>query len=374
MIPGIVNKAMDRAHGTERRLEGVDSQYDNQLYSGTPKTAALPSWLSALKPNKGHATAAGRALGVGDIIGAPAGGVASGISKAVERKLFGQDFGTRRDPLGVAGTKMLESAGSELGKSGVGLLRDIANKAVEAAGKAGDNAARTAIIGDLKKNDSVLANADNKTLMEAYHTMTRFAPVLSTDKNAVRSFLRQAVMSGSGPDFNTIALLGRAEDSVTGDKRKHGAAISSGLAELLPALGRGALIGAGTGAVSGAVADDDDRLGGALKGALTGGALGGIGSALHGHLTREPKIPGYQGATADVRPKHPNKWSPGLGQNVNVGTPNMGNPNAVKGWREPTTRVDPDGIPSGVPDVRWVPPDAHQMLEDLQRWRPDQLV
>jgi hypothetical protein len=55
-----------------------------------------------------------------------------------------------------------------------------------------------------------------------------------------------------------------------------------------------ALAGAGVGALGGAVADDDDRLGGALKGALTGGALGGIGGAIGGHTVPTP-IPAENG-------------------------------------------------------------------------------
>ncbi len=134
----------------------------------------------------------------------------------MQKKLFGQELGQRQDALGIGGRKAIESAGSEIGKSSVGLLRDIANKAMEAMGHAGDQSAREAILGDLKRTDSVLANADDATLMEAYHSMTRFAPTLSTDKNAVRSFLRQAVMSGSGPDYMSIKLLADAERAVTG--------------------------------------------------------------------------------------------------------------------------------------------------------------
>jgi len=48
--------------------------------------------------------------------------------------------------------------------------------------------------------------------------MTSVAPFLSRDKNAVRSFLRAAAMSGSGLDFNTIKLLAEAERAVTGKR------------------------------------------------------------------------------------------------------------------------------------------------------------
>ncbi len=41
--------------------------------------------------------------------------------------------------------------------------------------------------------------------------MKRFAPTLSSDPNAVRSFLREAATSGAGVNYNTIKLLAEAE-------------------------------------------------------------------------------------------------------------------------------------------------------------------
>lgn len=233
-IPGIVGKAVERSRSTEHKLESAE---------GKPfKTAAVPLGISlALRqfmntPGQGltsAANAAGRGAknmaggaadelkgglmgGFGAIGGAPAKGVANGLSDMVQKKLFGQEIGNRHDAMGVAGGAALKSFGAEIGKSSVGLLRDIALKAMDAAGHAGDESARQAILGELKRTDSVLAQADDKLLMESYHTMTRFAPTLSTDKNAVRSFLRQAVMSGSGPDFMTIKHLADSERAVTG--------------------------------------------------------------------------------------------------------------------------------------------------------------
>ncbi len=302
MIPGIVHRALERARSTEQALER--STYDPM------KTAALPPWLAQARQNPmqaagaaaPHVARAGQALGVGEIAKAPAAGVAGAIQKLMERGILGREFGERKDPFSMGGAAAVQAFGKEMGTSGAHLLQDIANKAMEAVGHAGDASARQAIIGDLKRTDSVLANADDATLMEAYHTMTRFAPVLSTDKNAVRSFLRQAVMSGSGPDYMSIKLLADSEHAVTGGDKK-AAAIPSTLAELLPSLGRGVLLGAGTGAISGAMADKDDRTGGALRGALTGGALGGLGGALHGRLTKEPSTPVNQGYARGVVPR-----------------------------------------------------------------------
>lgn len=223
MLPSIAARAAERAHATEAQLDPRPH-----------KVAAVPPWMAALgrgaaSVGRGLGHAAGQLddgaehtirSGLGSIAGAPASGVASGLSKFIERKLFGQEFGQRQDALGIGGRKAIEAAGSELGKSSVGLLRDIANKAMSAIGHAGDAGARTAILGDLKRTDPILSNADDGTLMEAYHTMTRFAPTLSTDKNAVRSFLRQAVMSGAGPDFMSIKLIADAERAVTTPKDK----------------------------------------------------------------------------------------------------------------------------------------------------------
>lgn len=239
MIPGIVHKAIERAHNTERTLDR--SAYNPMKMAALPLQLALP--LAQLgqsagraasgvggqlagsyaqhPPNKGVPASGFRGsvsgLGAAPLAGI-AGGISGGLSKLIERGFLGREFGEKKDPYHMGAGAAVTAFGKEMGTSGANLLRDIANKATEALGHAGDASAREAIIGDLKRTDSVLANADDATLMEAYHTMTRFAPVLSTDKNAVRSFLRQAVMSGSGPDFMSIKLIADAEHAVTGDK------------------------------------------------------------------------------------------------------------------------------------------------------------
>lgn len=292
MIPGIVHKAVQRAHATEQQLNHDPAP--PYKMAALPLPLALPlaqMWQSMGKnvggplknmgANAGGAAANFASKGLGQIADAPAGGIASGLSKLVERKMFGQEFGQRQDALGLGGRKALDAFSSEAGKAGFGLLRDIANKAMEAAGHAGDQAARDAIIGDLKRNDPVLAGADDATLMEAYHTMSRFAPVLSTDKNAVRSFLRQAVTSGSGPDFMSIKLVADAERAVTGGGDKKA---SLDLRTLLQAAAKPALAGAAVGGITGAIGDKEDRARGALQGALGGGLISGLGGAAYEHL------------------------------------------------------------------------------------------
>jgi hypothetical protein len=75
---------------------------------------------------------------------------------------------------------------------------------------------RHAILGQLKREDDIIAMADPTSTLEAYHTMKKVAPTLSTDKNAVKSFLREAVQHQGGVDYMTLKGLADAEAAVTG--------------------------------------------------------------------------------------------------------------------------------------------------------------
>ena len=228
MVPGIVSKAMEHADAAEQQMGRGLTRLHRAYYGSEQKVAALPSFsrtLGNIGSNVAGTMSGGLMSGLGNVAGAPLQGLASGISQLVGRRLQAREFGEMKDPMHLMGTHALQTFGKEMGTSGANLLRDIANKAVESVRHMGDSSAREAIITNLKRTDSVLANADDKTLMEAYHTMTRFAPVLSTDKNAVRSFLRQAVMSGSGPDYMSIKLLADSERAVTGGGEKRGSSL-----------------------------------------------------------------------------------------------------------------------------------------------------
>lgn len=253
-LPSIAHKAVERARSSERMLdEGSDKTASSfpglsaALAQMSGKAQGNPGSMvnfgrfnpgSAIKPSSqaragfssampdahglGQRAGEGMLSGLSSLLGSPvegvSKGVSGGISEMIKRKMLGREFGDQKDPLHMGGTAAIQTFGKGVGEMGVDLLRDMAAKAMSAVGHAGDDAARQAILGDLKRNDPVLANADDKTLMEAYHTMTRFAPVLSTDKNAVRSFLRQAVMSGAGPDYASIKLLADSERAVTGER------------------------------------------------------------------------------------------------------------------------------------------------------------
>lgn len=59
--------------------------------------------------------------------------------------------------------------------------------------------------------DPVLADADPAMLQQSYATMARFAPTLASDPYAAQSFLREAVTTGGGINYNTLKLLAEAE-------------------------------------------------------------------------------------------------------------------------------------------------------------------
>lgn len=87
---------------------------------------------------------------------------------------------------------------------------------------------RKQLFESIMRSDPIIADAVErnhdaaKTLVEAYTTMVRFAPGLSLDVNAVRSFLREAVIGGTaGVNYATIKSLIETEKALhsRGDNR-----------------------------------------------------------------------------------------------------------------------------------------------------------
>lgn len=91
-----------------------------------------------------------------------------------------------------------------------------------------DDPRRKALLEQIIRTDSVLRDAlerhpDTKPmLLEAYGTMVKFAPTLSMDINAVRSFLREAILSGAGVNYATIKNLVDTERSIADAKPRYG--------------------------------------------------------------------------------------------------------------------------------------------------------
>lgn len=107
-----------------------------------------------------------------------------------------------------------KSVGKELGKATVGLAGDVLSKTMALPGSIAGGLERRNVLSQLREEDDVISRADPEQIDEAYHTMVRFAPTLATDKNAVKTFLRESVLYGTGPNFTTIKQLADAEGSV----------------------------------------------------------------------------------------------------------------------------------------------------------------
>tara|TARA_Y100000034_G_scaffold125906_1_gene176327 strand:+ start:2416 stop:3087 length:672 start_codon:yes stop_codon:yes gene_type:complete len=132
---------------------------------------------------------------------------------------------------GVDGLLLRVKADEEVAKKLVGGAADKAMDIVENLFTAGaksyqenlvNSPMRHAILNQLKKEDDIIAGAPTKQVMEAYHTMSKIAPTLSTDKNAVKSFLREAAQHEGGVDYMTLKGLGEAEAVITGAAYRRG--------------------------------------------------------------------------------------------------------------------------------------------------------
>lgn len=99
--------------------------------------------------------------------------------------------------------ELFKGIGGSVGKEVINAIRSAAHGIARAS--------RPEPFDALRRSDPVIAQADAKSLRDAYETMQRFAPTLATDKNAVRAWLREAAVSGGGVNYNTIKLLTDAE-------------------------------------------------------------------------------------------------------------------------------------------------------------------
>jgi len=119
--------------------------------------------------------------------------------------------------------------GSALGGSVVGLLAQALGSGISALhDKFSSDPKRKALVASILRSDPVLSDAlkrhpdSQKLLEDSYSTMVRFAPTLSMDVNAVRSFLREAVLGGSGVNYATIKNLVDTERSIADSKPQYG--------------------------------------------------------------------------------------------------------------------------------------------------------
>jgi len=188
----------------------------------------VASWQRACE---GHEKTAGFFSSLPTLVGA--GNVLGLVDSAVEfaGKPFGPALNTYGYQLdkklhgGVRGTLDRIKADDMIAASLVNKATDSVAAAVGSAFSASaknakkvmvDNPKRAEIFAHLVKTDDIIGSADKRSLMEAYDSMYKFAPTLSTNISAARSFLREAAQHDGGIDYMTIKGLGQAERAVTG--------------------------------------------------------------------------------------------------------------------------------------------------------------
>lgn len=142
----------------------------------------------------------------------------------IRKDLLGMSLFDRIQADEAFSTKFVEGLGGQLGSAVANAVVGLTAGAVSAGGDSLlRNRQRQAVLRDIMRSDEILSRAPPSELNPAYHTMERFAPTLASDPNAVRSFLREAVTTGGGADYASIANLARAEETVN-PRPKHGSA------------------------------------------------------------------------------------------------------------------------------------------------------
>ena len=134
------------------------------------------------------------------------------------------------------GQHMSKGMGVALGggvvSEGISALRRLIGASAQAVSERYvEDPKRRAIIDRVVKKDSVVSTAERENpgqAVQAYGTMRRFAPTLSTDPNVVTSFLRNSALTGGPMDFQTIKGLADAEHAVQ-RARNEGAWMKGGL-------------------------------------------------------------------------------------------------------------------------------------------------
>lgn len=141
------------------------------------------------------------------------------LSEFLEKKAAAPSM----SPYGALQGSVIGGFGKGLGIGAAELLGSSLGKLFSAAKDAiSTNPARKAMLQKLLDSDPVISDAVRRnpamveTLMEAYSTMLRYAPSLTVDTNAVRSFLREVILGGGQVNYATIKNLIETEKAVSG--------------------------------------------------------------------------------------------------------------------------------------------------------------
>lgn len=179
--------------------------------NGMDKTAGLAALPQLLM--------AGNALGLLDetmsLVSKPFSPAMSTFGYQLNRELNGGIEGTmdRIKADEMVASSLVNRATDRMADIAEGIAKGVAK---DTRKKFVDDPKRAQIFAQLVKTDDIIGNADKRSLMEAYDSMSKFAPTLSTNISATRSFLREAAQHDGGIDYMTIKGLGQAERAITG--------------------------------------------------------------------------------------------------------------------------------------------------------------
>lgn len=120
------------------------------------------------------------------------------------------------------GESFEEGVGKQVGigvaTGGITLLRHLVGNMVQSLRDRGfTGSKRQSILQNIVSTDPHIRTFDEENpgkIEEAYETMVKFAPTLSTDPHVVLSFLRNVAMSGSALSYHDIKGLADAEAAV----------------------------------------------------------------------------------------------------------------------------------------------------------------
>jgi hypothetical protein len=108
--------------------------------------------------------------------------------------------------------------GKETARTGIGAIRQAIGAIADAIKERSYNApARRNLLQDIITNDPIVSTFEQEnpgSAAQAFESMQRFAPELSTDRHVVTAFLRNAAMSGGPLDHNMIKGIADAEASI----------------------------------------------------------------------------------------------------------------------------------------------------------------
>ena len=178
---GIAASEIDRrARDTESTIMREQMGAPGSKYAETVKTSALQAYHQACQGNTKEA------LDFSSITEHAGEGIGAGAGKAVATE-------------GIGGL--------------TSLLRNIFLKAKD---KTIDEPKRQKIVSNLLEQDPIVSSYERESPggpQQAFSSMSRWAPELSTDANIVRSFLRQAAQTGGTLDYPSLKALTDAETS-----------------------------------------------------------------------------------------------------------------------------------------------------------------